>query len=451
MAEKAVPRSEVPLRVLVCGQPSAAEAIRIAWGGVAEQPLAIEVISADVAAEANGEDGDRPAGGLPEDGLADQVIDALMRNDLGIVPAGLVPDLDVRGSIVSPGNDLLGDGDELGELFPSVESSLVRWGGKSIGIPFGMPQPALLIAETADGVTLPEDQPLEDWDQYLEVARELVARVPGTDGMPVVAEPLAGGDAAKSFLWRASDADPAVWLFDRENFRPTLTEGAYVRTLESMRACAEVYGDRRLTSGEIWTAVADGRIRMAVAWPGLDDETSQVAGLARIAVSDPPGLRSARGGGDVGVRASGRAARFVLADPDAIMGVIGSRCRQTAVAKRFLVWLAGGEGSGSVRRAVPGMTVTRSAAREQSVAFDDPYDRYLSERLQSLQVRPTLRLLGSRRYWQLLDRAVVGCLDGRLSAEEALSEVARQWEELTEIYGRDDQARAWRFAQGLRN
>jgi hypothetical protein len=51
----------------------------------------------------------------------------------------------------------------------------------------------------------------------------------------------------------------------------------------------------------------------------------------------------------------------------------------------------------------------------------------------------------------VLDRAVVGCLDGRWSAEEALSEVARQWEELTEIYGRDDQARAWRFAQGLRN
>lgn len=439
-------RSDVPLRLLVCGPASAAEAIRIAWGGVAEQPLAIEVLSPD--GEAPGRE--PAADGLPVDGFSERVVEATLRNDVALIPASLLPDLSAAGALATAGNDLLEAAAELGPLLTSIDVSLARWAGKPVGIPLGLPQPALLVSEASGEVILTNEQPPEDWSQFAELARDLNSRLTPSDGWPVVAEPLAAGDAAKAFLWRANDADPNVWLFDREGFQPVVSQATYVAALEALRECAELYGDRRLTAGEVWSGVANGAIRLAIGWPGLDAETARVTPLERVWVGRPPVTKSAVAT-EPGAGVARAGDRMVLPDPDAVLGAIGTRCRQTAVAKRFLVWLAGGEGSEPVRRAVPGMTVTRTLEREPAASATDPYDRYLADRLESLQVRPMLRLRGARRYWQILDRAVLDCLDGNQSASEALASVANQWEALTEQYGREEQAKAWRHAQGLRH
>jgi hypothetical protein len=78
------------------------------------------------------------------------------------------------------------------------------------------------------------------------------------------------------------------------------------------------------------------------------------------------------------------------------------------------------------------------------------YDNYLKMRLRSSQVRPTLRLLGYDRYLAALDRAVIDCLDGKVTAAEGLAQASAAWEELTKGYGREEQAKVWRYSQGLR-
>jgi hypothetical protein len=162
-----------------------------------------------------------------------------------------------------------------------------------------------------------------------------------------------------------------------------------------------------------------------------------------------------------------------LTDPEAPLGVISGSCRQTAAAKRFLGWLAGGDGSELVRGALPGMTVCRKdtdegpasgatsapfaapggplpAGRQGGSAAGPLYDNYLKMRLRSSQVRPTLRLLGYDRYLAALDRAVIDCLDGKVTAAEGLAQASAAWEELTKGYGREEQAKVWRYSQGLR-
>lgn len=410
----------------------------MAWGGVSEQPLAIELISVDAPASAAG---NPPATSGP---LGERVVEAFQRNDVGIVPCGWVPELHARSAVVSLGNDLLAAVAESGEWLGAVDASLVRWAGKPIGIPLGMPQPALLINE---GPSTPN--PPQDWAQYLAAARRLAAEAAAGSALPPVAEPLAGGDAAKSFLWRAHDVDPPVWLFDRESFAPVLATEPYVRALESLKACAESYGDRRLTAGEVWHGVASGAIRMAIGWPGLSPDQGRVPRLDSVWVGSPPRDRTAAT--DTAQPPIPDASWPVLPDADSPLGLIGSRCRQTAAAKRFLVWISGGEGSELVQGALPGMTVCRVAQdREGSAAEPDAYQRFLLSRLAALQVRPAVRLLGYDRYLQALDEAVLACLDGKLSAVEALTEAATRWQSLTQEYGQEEQAQAWRFAQGLR-
>lgn len=433
----------MPLRLLLCGSAAGAEALRMAWGGVSDQPLAIELISVGDTASA----AETPPATLGS--LGELVVEAFQRNDVGIVPCGWVPELHARSAVVSLGNDLLTAVAESGVWLGAVDASLVRWGGKPLGIPLGLPQPALLISEGISTAGLSTANPPQDWTQYLAAARELAAEAAAGSAVPAVAEPLAGGDAAKTFLWRAHDADPPVWLFDRESFAPVLAAEPYVRALESLKACAECYGDRRLTAGEVWNGVASGTIRLAIGWPGVTPDQERVPRLDSVWVGPPPRDRAAAA--DNAQPPTPDASWPVLPDADSPLGLIGSRCRQTAAAKRFLIWISGGEGSELVQGVLPGMTVCRVAQdREGSAAEPDAYQRFLLSRLAALQVRPALRLLGYDRYLQALDEAVLACLDGKRSAREALTEAATRWQSLTQEYGQDEQAKAWRFAQGLR-
>jgi len=59
-----------------------------------------------------------------------------------------------------------------------------------------------------------------------------------------------------------------------------------------------------------------------------------------------------------------------------------------------------------------------------------------------------LRIRGSAEYLQTLDVEVARALEGELSAQEALDNVAAQWNEITDRYGRDSQLQQYRDSVG---
>lgn len=428
-------RSDVPLRVLLCGNRAWADAIKTAWGGVAEQPLVIETIDRHAT--------DGAAGESPTHGFGSRVAEQLRVSDIAIVPCGLLPELAVAKAFTPLGNGFM-DEARLGTdaVLPVLRETSMRWAGESIGLPLGSVQPALLIS----GETAAETSEIpRTWEAFIDTAERLQAVAQG--GEAVVAEPLAGGAAAKMFLWRASDAAPAVWLFNRETFEPVLREEVYVETLETMRSCAKLYGDQRLTPGEVWQRIASGQLKLALGWPGNSGDPPRVESLGDALVSPLPRAWQAEGApASAGPRPVG-----VMADPDGPVGLLSSRCRQTAAAKRFLIWLAGGEGSQMVREAAPSMTVLRTTAEAAGQAGGSPYDEFLRGELASIQWRPTLRLHRYDRYLAALDEQVLACLDGKLSASAALAAASDAWKTLTAEVGEKLQAQAWRQAQGLRN
>lgn len=428
----------MPLRVLLCGSAAWADAISTAWGGVAEQPLVIDTLappSSDAAAAADQQEA--------VEGFGSRVAEKMKVNDLAIVPCGLLPELATARAFTPLGNGFMDEAQLGGDaILPVLREASMRWAGESVAIPLGSVQPALLLSGelAAENAELPKT-----WEAFIEAAEHLQAASPGNE--PVVAEPLAGGAAAKLFLWRASDAAPAVWLFNRETFQPVLSDDVYVQTLETMRACARLYGDQRLTPGEVWQRLAGGQLKMALGWPGAAGDPPRVETLGDALVGPLP--RAPQPEADQAVappRPQG-----VMADPEAPLALLSSRCRQTAVAKRFLVWLAGGEGSQMVRDAAPSMTVLRADPPAAPPAGGGSYSEYLRTQLASLQLRPTLRLHRYDRYLAALDEQVLACVNGKATAQEALAAATEAWQALTAEVGEKLQAQAWRQAQGLRN
>jgi ABC-type glycerol-3-phosphate transport system substrate-binding protein len=448
-------RTDVPLRVLICGDAAWGAAISTAWGGVAKQPLAIETLPlepvADVAQQET--DSQRPTvplgiaadeGGKPSSQFARGVIAGLLRNDVAIIPCGVIADIAEADALMPLSDDLLESSDlAIDRFYPVFSESLMRWAGRPVAIPLGCLLPAMLtsvdfaanLGQTPDG-GLPKT-----WQQFDEVLQRAVA------GQSRAAEPLAGGAAAKMFLWRASEAAPPVWLFDRVTFDPVLTEATYVTTLEAMREQAQLYAAPRKTAGEVWNAFSGGDLAMAIAWPAASGDPPRIESIGDSIVSSLPRPSLA----DDPTKPTSP----VLPDPDAPIAIISGRCRQTAAAKRFLTWLSGGDGTEMIRNVVGPMTQIRrtgdSDQRSNNGENASDYDAYLAQRLASLNLRPTIRLHAYDRYLAALDHHVLACLDGTQSAIESMQATADQWRQLTSAVGPERQAKAWRLAQGLRN
>jgi len=452
-------RTDVPLRVLVCGDASWGDAISTAWGGIAQQPLAIEVVPLAIGGEKSGGDENAVGGEMVIDGgaavggaakpsspLARRVIAAMARNDVAIVPCGVIPDVYETESLMPLGDDVVADTDLAADrFFPVISESLMRWAGEAVAVPLGCLQPSMLVS-AALAATLSRGTEMSlprTWAQYDQVLQQIGS----DDSGPAAAEPLADGAAAKMFLWRANDAAPPVWLFDRVTFEPVLTQETYVRTLETMRQSAQRYGQQRMTAGEVWSGIGSGQFAIALAWPAASGDPLRVESIGDAVASGLPSSQATAESIAMPIAVS--------PDPDAPLGVISSRCRQTVAAKRFLIWLSGGEGSQMIRSTVAAMTQIRSDSdrsdsENRASTFND-YASFLAQRLSSLNLRPTVRLHGYDRYMAELDRQVLACLNGEKTAVQSLAAASQAWQSLTTEIGPERQAKAWRLAQGLRN
>ena len=419
-------RRDVPLRVLLCGNDRWAATMKTAWAGIAEQPLQINVLDpATVSAEA----------------WQAKAIEAMNSCEVAIVPAGLLAAMDNENIIVPFNSDLLGEsGLNVDTFFPVLREGLMKHAGRAIAAPLGALQPALVIRTDTEDTDFGSPA---TWDEYIEA----IGKVNGDSKDSLAGEPLADGAAATMFLWRVNASNPPVWLFDRETLSPVIDSETYVAALETMKRCVSMYGKERLTAGEVWLRIATGKLRMAIAWPAVHSKNERIAEATDCQFFPLP-------------RASEKDSTPVqtLVNYDAPVAVISSHCRQSEAAKRLITWLVGGEGTSMIRDAVTGLTELRGDSEPLSRDGEnsplesrsvDQYRTHLSTSLSSLSIRTPLQLLQYRPYAEALDEAVLSCLDDKQPAQEALTQAAKTWAELTEKVGIKSQAKAWRKAQGL--
>ncbi len=235
------------------------------------------------------------------------------------------------------------------------------------------------------------------------------------------------------FMWRA--ASEKNWLFDREDLHPLIETEPYVEALDLMVRTHAKYRDKQQAPGVIWSAVKSGELRGGIGFPRSAMESN-----AEFQIGDLPGVTDL--------------SRLLL-DPYSPVGSLSVNCRQTAVSKRFVGWISGGEGSETVRREVSGMTTTRGAqaggAEVSPNSQANAYDEWLATRLDSPVTLPTLQILRAGDYYAALDAEVARALAGEATPAQALAEVAKQWRATTKEVGTEKQLRVWRRVQGMRS
>ena len=390
-------RGDVPLRLLLIGTPTDGEAIQRGWGAVTDQPLDVQTAGLDRANCGS---------------IGQTMLSGAKKADVIIYPLSLVATASLAEVIVELSEEEITTiNAENGDLFPAARNAGARFAGKTLALPLGCSLPALISSSDAASA--------ESWELYDQMVAE---RWKGA-----AAEPTAKGWAGTMFLWRAKAAKN--WLFSRDGFEPLIASKPYVDTLIQMVRTHERYERKWQTPEQVWQAVAGGELKGGIGFP----QPRSIA-AKEIQISDPPG--------------SGELSKILL-DPFSPVISLSANCRQTFVAKRFIRWITGGEGSQNVRMQVPGMNELR---RDSSIAGDAVvYDQWLADRLQSPLFIPTLQLQRSGDYYAALDHCVTLALTGDLKPEDALGEALLMWKQLNEDVGMDEQRRTWRRAQGMRS
>ncbi|MGI9474321.1 MAG: hypothetical protein ACR2NZ_22460, partial [Rubripirellula sp.] len=340
-----------------------------------------------------------------------ELTEGARKADVMIYPLLLVGTASQNQLVVEISDDALTTIDsENGTLFPAARNAGARFAGKTFALPLGCSLPALISAETLETP--------ESWAAYDQVVAD--------QWKGAAAEPTAKGWAGAMFLWRAMDA--RKWLFSRDGLEPLVASEPYVAALTQMVQTHDRYEQKHQTPGQIWKAVASGELKGGI---GLPEPRSAATG--EIQVFDLPGASELS---------------KVLLDPFSPVLSLSANCRQTAVAKRFMDWMSGGEGSQNVRMQVPAMNELRGKAPASGDAA--LYDQWLATRLQSPLTVPTLQLLRGADYYAVLDEQVLRALDGVATPADALKEVSEAWQRLNEEVGIEAQGQSWRRAQGMR-
>jgi ABC-type glycerol-3-phosphate transport system substrate-binding protein len=266
------------------------------------------------------------------------------------------------------------------------------------------------------------------------------------------AEPLADGWSAYAFLARAASQTAGAWLFDRQTLAPRITDPPYQRALEQLVEDAKQYPEQLLTPDQIWEQLASDQLDVAIGWPTTlqTEDAEQAARLASLQMVDYPR------GAEVYLgtwQASLDAPIPSTLPPRGMVAAIAATCRQTTIARNLLNHLADAEAREQLRSTTDWVWPLRDAGESDgglSLPLRSRYDALLRAQLAGGQIRPSLRLPGARRYLQALDQNVRRAIAGEHDADQALAEVAEQWEAITEALGRRKQVRAWRQAQGMR-
>ncbi|MEE3368518.1 MAG: extracellular solute-binding protein [Planctomycetota bacterium] len=395
--------------------------------------------------------------------------------DVVIYPAGYLGELAERRLLAPIPPDVIA-GPDVGrdDLLPLQRQLETVWGKKTMALSFGSPILVLYYREDVLedlGVAVPQT-----WDEYQAVVSDLNARHESaridqnrdvsettTQWVPAL-EPLDAIWSAQLLLARAvgyaKHPEQVATLFETASMKPRIDSEPFVRALNELAQCQEGVPEawRSLGPSEVRELFHKGHCALALTWPSANGETSdKTRGAFRIAPI--PGSL------DVfdsisrawSVRKSGREVAILLG----VSGRLGSVTWETGsprAAARLLALMTGPEIATEVSARDRDTTVfresqlsrveqwvERAAPRRAAQDYSDVI--HAAQTIRDVVFSP--RIPGRTSYLTALAEAVRRRLVDGTDAAVSLAEAARQWEEITDSLGRDQQRLAYRRSLGM--
>ena len=404
--------------------------------------------------------------------------------DVIVYPPEMLGELVHRDRLREIPNDFL-NSDEYNKigLLRYFRTSVVRHQNESWAVPLGGPNFSMLIhrafVESID--------PPETWEQMdrflLKVAEEINSNQQLGNLEAKVDMPLAKGWAAQTLLARVAPAicfrGKLSTVFDRSTIEPLIANPPFVEALEQLIAISSARSSE-LDPEAVFELAISGQSGLALSWPalgfnrvepsrdsgndtdsGLENETDRLESLqSRLRIIPLPGMERwydqkaetwiSRGKEDD--------RRVDLIGFSGLVASVTSRCPNERTAWDFLQWLPSKSISKLIMVESPSVGPFRAShlgdmsrwtgtAISEDVAFE--YGDVIQANHERKLILKFPRIPGYRRYVESLDNAVRFAISGQKTAEEALSEAAKEWNEITESFGRSEQIGELKKETGL--
>lgn len=303
------------------------------------------------------------------------------------------------------------------------------------------------------------------WDQYYDIA-EFFTRP--DDNLWGTAEAMVRGGQQFWFFFSHAAAytnDPdekGGMFFDPETMDARINNEGWVKALEDYIKTIKVSppGAEGYDSGAIRTAFAGGKVAMNFDWGdtgtvAADPDQSTVAGNVGSAIL--PGSK------EIWSATAGEWKKFDEPVHSPFMAFGGWQAgvpegsKQKEAAWHYISHMTSAENS--IKQAVTGGTGVNpyrtshfDASKWTELMSPVEAELYLAAQKNSIEaenVAIDMRLPGYFSYTEIVEIELSKALAGQVTPQEALDTVAKEWDSLTDEFGRDIQLKAYRASMGL--
>jgi multiple sugar transport system substrate-binding protein len=402
--------------------------------------------------------------------------------DVVLFPVGYVGDFAGGGYLVALDNYIKKDPlIKWDDIMPVYRERIADWGGKIVCVPIdGDLHTTVVRTELLQNpdyrakfkqkygyeIKLPDT-----WDEYYNLCEFANGWDWDGDGKVEYGAGEAmnkGGQSYWIFLSRALpysciEGQPGT-VFDPDTMKPLINNPGFVKALEDWKKLLKVSipGTTNMDVTETREIYITGDVCGTIDWgdvPELSaaDPGSKIKGHFATIIN--PGVKKAWNGktGKWQDFPKANKAPFLAFGGWAFGIVDGSK--NADLAYKFISYVSTPE------RSLVAVLNPRSArqpyrkshfanlAKWKEFGFTDPAKEYINavnETLAHPNVRTDLRIPGTARYYDALDAGIARVLAGELSAQKALDDVAKSWEEITNELGRDKQIKYYRDSMGLK-
>ncbi len=384
----------------------------------------------------------------------------LSQNEMGssvaIIPPYLVGIAQQRGWL-APLEESVRNNGQLNwrDIFPNLQTYEASWNRQAMGIPLGAPR--FLLAYRADLLRqIGHEQPPQTWTEYYAVASELANSEAGLKIASL--EPSSEDWLALVFLAKAAalakHPDYFSTAFNRDTMDAMINSPPFVETLAQWAAAAPrtVRLDENISPQTAYGMLRSGAAGMAITWPAANwNEMPKQAG-AEIAFAPLPGADQAYVPGEAQPQQTDH--RHVsVTSFGGYVGVVGSAAeeKQQAASWQLLIQLAA-DWSQQLAAANSQLLFSRQSQTADAARWLPPQDSAAAGTLSSAALKAfdaddgltALPIPGRDRYLASLSAGVRRALQEEQSPEEALQQVAEEWNAITQELGVDQQQQFYR-------
>ncbi len=340
-----------------------------------------------------------------------------------------------------------------------------------MAVPFG--SPVFVVYYRADLLEKIHRQPPRTWAEYQELAKVLADLKQSTAETPffAVAEPLGPGWAGLVLLARAAayvkHRDNYSTLFNLNTMEPLLAGPPMIRALEELVAAAKFGPPHALQFDPVAVRAAfwQGKCGMALSWPSAAGEYPGEKIPADTEAQISVGFVELPGSSKVfninnqawETRGENDDSHVPLLSLTGRVGVVAKESTQQEAAFQLLLWLSNEQNSVQISPFSPATTLFRQSHLKQpnlwmekavSPVAAQQYAQLTAQTLRREQWL-ALRIPGREEYLAALDQAVMAAVRGDLTPADALAKAAKQWQEITDKMGVQQQLKAYLHSLGL--